>query len=78
MCTFKRILRQLGYAASPTSKLMSGLGMNSQELGMVFVMIEHAFNLKIGSIIDKLVSLVKVMQQQDKLRKIESHNEKQK
>ena len=52
--------------------------MNPQELGMAFVMIEHAFNLKIGSIIDKLVSLVKVMQQQDKLRKIESHNEKQK
>ena len=50
MCTFKRILRQLGYAVPPTSKLMSGLGMNSQELGMAFVMIEHAFNLKIGSI----------------------------
>lgn len=33
-------------------------------------MIEHAFNLKIGSIIDKLVSLVKLMQQQDKLQKL--------
>lgn len=73
----------------PNSRLMYDLGMNSLEMGFLFVVLEQEFNLKSGSVdvakiklpfltVEKLARLVEFEVKQSELHKAKSAATKQK